>query len=134
MKQLIIDLHYIKSTVETGNYKNKIPILLLLVSEGYELIKEKEFVYKYRYINENNKHHFDAIANKAKQGKAKLLTDLKDLEIELSQKNIKVNRVMAIIKRILATGLYRNEVQRMINIWTPKICVDREYKQTITVK
>lgn len=116
MNQIILNLYYLRQSIRNGETQN-IDILNLVAARTYKTALEADFEYVASYSNENCKVHFHYYSQLAKKAKAKLLTNLQELNMELAVKNIRSGRCLFLIENLLKSNLYQNDVNTTINRW-----------------
>ena len=61
--------------------------------------------------------HLDHYRNLANQEKARLLSDLKELQGELNKQEPNLKRSLVLVTAMIETELYKDSVQKKINKW-----------------
>ncbi|MFJ7738870.1 hypothetical protein ACIQ2D_21420 [Lysinibacillus sp. NPDC097287] len=120
MKQVIKNLQYIQRSIDNNTYKEQSAIIHLLLTETIGEVKQLKFFYDAPYTSENYlKHHFTYI-QLAKKEKAKVLSDLNELQDEFSKSNVNKNRVIKIVTTLLETRLGKQKIEGIMNRWQSK--------------
>ncbi|MGE6630747.1 hypothetical protein [Bacillus sp. NPDC077027] len=109
------DLQYIEKSLLDDSYKEKLPILTVLLSEVYASVKA--FDVEYKVPVSVHREHLQTFINLATQEKYRLLSDLQELNCELHKKN--TNRSLQLVKHMLDSDLYKERVQESLDMFIP---------------
>ncbi|MCB5235895.1 hypothetical protein [Niallia circulans] len=117
MDEIKTKLQYILNTVQDATLPSNKPIILVTVTELIEEVRNSSFSYKATYYTGKNKAHFYRYICLAKKSKAKLLTDLEEIEYEIRKMNMNEKRISVLLSKMLNTELYTADLQNYIDRW-----------------
>lgn len=111
MESVKQNLQYVKTAIEKGEMKKNAPMLLFALNECTAKIKATTFQYEVNYVSDKHQAHFRTVLQYANRFRAKLLTDVENLEMHI--KHNKGERIcLQIIKKLLDTNLYMDIVRK----------------------
>jgi hypothetical protein len=117
LKQIKNNLSYVQASINNGSDKEQAAILALIITETIEAARSFDLSYKLPYSSEKHKNHMYTFYNYAEQTKAKLISDLQEIQRELSIKKGNTKRVLKLIEKLLLNNLYKNELNSKIRRW-----------------
>lgn len=124
MKVIKQNLKHIKATIKAGTLQEQKASTSLLVAEVTAQVKEATFKYSTEYVLDKQQYHFTAYASFARKAKAKLLSDIQELQGELNKPVTNENRCVLILNNLLESNLHTIKVQNYMDQW----------KNTTTIK
>lgn len=133
MENITKELQYIQSAILNDTHKNQKAIIALMITEAIVAIKESKITLEIPYVSEKNTDHITTISNMVMNVKATLISELEELNGELSRKKVNTKRALKIIQKMLDSSLYMKSVQCTINKWRG-LSRSKVIKQTITLK
>ncbi|QPC47364.1 hypothetical protein [Mangrovibacillus cuniculi] len=127
--EILQKLQYIQHCIEEGTHKENSAIIHVITEEIIVFIRNYDFMYHAEYALERNMLHLDHYRNLANQEKARLLSDLEELQRELNKKEPNLKRSLVLVTGMIETELYKDSVQKKINKWMNLSRVpDRQFK------
>ncbi|MCA1024281.1 hypothetical protein [Halobacillus litoralis] len=112
-KGLLQKLNYIQKQLLSGEYHEQKPMLTAKVSDIYSGLKSKTYTHRDVLYSRKDPQNIYVYKAWIQAGKFKALSDLQELQTEVSKGKIK--RSLAIIERLKQTDFHQHEVIKTID-------------------
>lgn len=133
MKDIEKNIEYIQSAIIKNTYKEQRGIIALLIAETIAAIKDVVITLQVPCVADKANSHLAVITSRTKKEKAKVIASLEDLDGELQRTKVNTKRCVCIIRNILDSNLYMDDVYEIINNWKG-LSRTEIIQRTITVK
>lgn len=117
MDAILQNLNYIRSSVQNQTYKEQAAILSVMLSETILFVQDEQFKFTIKFSKAENQQHFYHYQNSVTRYKAKLLVDLKTIQVQFEQQKVNEQGMASQLDEMISTNLYTSYTQQIMNNW-----------------